>query len=188
VRLHDLDRFLALAKLGDGRFDRAYADLWPAYRRQAEHASRLLCGAVYEQHARLASARGEICHHDLAHHNVLLAQGLASFVDLDYAVADTALHDLANLCGHVMRLHNWSWEPVRLALASYWEEIPPAADDRTVLGMMLLWPQDYWQIGRQFYDERQPWPTERFMDLLERKCGKGGERRRLLWRYTVEPW
>ncbi|MGE5598235.1 MAG: CotS family spore coat protein [Bacteroidota bacterium] len=183
-RLRDLQRFRVLGRWRDGAFDRAYQVLMPRYLTQARNAAAWLNASDYSVLSSRAAAAREICHHDLAHHNALLDGPVVRFVDLDYALADLALHDLANLLGHLLRLHAWDLEPVRRALGSYWPR-PPAKETLAVLGALLLWPQDFWQIGRQFYDERQPWTEDHFLALLERKCGRPAARERFLadfWR------
>lgn len=171
LRLRDLDRYRTRAENGRGRFDRSYLALWPDLHRQAVEARSLLEGPAYERLSLRAAVVREICHHDLAHRNVLLDGKTVRFLDLDYAVGDTILHDLVNLAGHLNRLHNWAPEWFLAALGAYWRRGYPGAEACEVMAAMLLWPQDYWQIGRQYYDERQPWPEEEFLALLARKCG-----------------
>lgn len=183
-RLRDLRRYRHLGHWRNGAFDRAYQALLPRYLIQAQNALAWLNASAYSMLCRDAAAAGQICHHDLAHHNALVDGDTVRFVDLDYALADLALHDVANLFGHLIRLFAWELEPVRRALGGYWPR-PPGADDLLVLGAFILWPQDFWQIGRQFYDERQPWTEEHFLALLQRKCGRTAERERFLagfWR------
>lgn len=186
VRLRDLERYQAAAGSGKGRFDRTYLALGTDYQRQAERARACLGTAEYRLVSARAATAGEVCHHDLAHHNMLLDSGWVRFVDLDYAVADTILHDLANLAGHLLRLSGWDIAPVQAVLERYWQGRTPSLPALKVLGAMLIWPQDYWQIGRQYYDERQPWTEEEFLDLLERKCGQPQARALFLRRFWRE--
>ncbi|MGE5528256.1 MAG: hypothetical protein ACM3X6_03835 [Patescibacteria group bacterium] len=182
-RLADLDRFVDLAKARGGPFDLAYRRLWHDYRPQAAAALAKIGGGDYRRQAAAALAEREICHHDLSHRNVLIFRGRAGFLDLDYAVADSVLHDLANLAGHLLRLRTYAFHPVDAALASYYGGARPEREAMEILGAMLLWPQDYWQIGRQRYDERQPWSEERFLALLARKCGQPRSRLRFFRRF-----
>ncbi|MGE5550673.1 MAG: CotS family spore coat protein [Bacteroidota bacterium] len=185
ARLADLDRFWRLAKTRGGCFDRAYLALRAAFLPEAAAARDYLLASAYPRLAADAALSREICHHDLAHHNALIEGDTVRFLDLDYAVGDTVLHDLANLCGHLLRLFGWELDPVRAVLARYWAGPPPPAA-LAVLGGMLLWPQDCWQIGRQFYDEHQPWTEDEFLALLRRKCGKTRARRGFLRRFWRE--
>jgi CotS family spore coat protein len=189
-RMRDLDRHRSMAMEAKDRFGPAYLALWPAHRRQAESAPALLPRTEYQAVSKRAAEAREICHHDLAHHNILLEDGRIHFVDLDYALADSCLHDLVNMMGHAVRLHFWDLEPVRAITRSYWPDRRPPSSTVAILGVMMLWPQDFWQIGRQRYDERQPWSEDHFLDLLARKCGHVGERLKFLrnfWReYGLE--
>ena len=174
-RLDDLNRFKRLSLGENSPFARFYAALWELYHQQAYRALALLKRTDYARFAREAERRREICHHDLAHHNILLDDGSAHFLDLDYAIADNVLHDLVNLIHHVIRLYNWDAKPGREVIANYWLKAP-LEGCLAILTFMLLWPEDFWRIGRQRYDERQVWPETRFVDLLRRKCGSPGLR------------
>ena len=172
VRLRGLDRFRAMAEAAGGAFDLCYLALWPDYRRQGEMALACLANSGYGPLSARAAAAREICHHDLAHHNVLLHGERVRFLDLDYAVGDSVLHDLVNLANHLLRLYEWDVRPARAALLRYWGGSWPLPPILEAFRAMLIWPQDFWQIGRQYYDEKQPWSTEDFLALLARKCGQ----------------
>ncbi len=170
--LSDLERYRMLA-LHDGRaFARAYLSFWANFFPQAGQVEACLGRTDYPVLAARAGSAAEICHHDLAHHNVLIDGGAVRFLDLDYALADTHLHDLANLLNHLLRLFGWDPDPARACLENYYRPGSIPAAEAAVLGVLLLCPLDYWQIGRQYFDERQRWTEDHFLSLLERKCGR----------------
>lgn len=175
----DLASFAAQAGAG-GRptaFDREYRRLAPVWLAAASEALQELESSPYRQLAAAAARRGSICHHDLAHHNVLLTEGGAVLVDFDYALADLGVHDLANLLRRVIRLHRWDPSAALSVLEAYAEVAGLSREDVQVLLPILRFPEEGWQIGRQHYVERLPWPEERFLEQLARKADTSPARR-----------
>lgn len=108
------------------------------------------------------------CHHDLAHHNILIdRRDDVNIIDFDYCILDSHLHDLASLCMRAMRNGKWSIEMFDEITKAYSDDGNGLTkeEEEIVLGF-LEFPQDYWQVGLQYYWEEQPWTDERFMTRL----------------------
>ena len=108
------------------------------------------------------------CHHDLAHHNILIdRRGEINIIDFDYCILDSHLHDVASLCMRSMRNGKWSIEKFDEITKAYSDDGQGLSteEEQIVLGF-LEFPQDYWQVGLQYYWEEQDWPNERFMTRL----------------------
>ncbi len=43
------------------------------------------------------------CHHDLAHHNILINKEEVYFLDFDYAVIDLKVHDICNFINKAIK-------------------------------------------------------------------------------------
>lgn len=109
------------------------------------------------------------CHHDLAHHNILIDRNNeVNIIDFDYCILDSHLHDLASLCMRAMRNGKWSIEKFDEITKAYSDDGNGVTkeEEMIILGF-LEFPQDYWQVGLQYYWEEQPWSNERFMMRLE---------------------
>ncbi len=150
-------------------FDREYARLAPRWLAAADLALAELAASPYPALSAAAARRGCLCHHDLAHHNVLLTESGPALVDFDYALADLGLHDLANLLRRVLRLSGWEAEPALSALAAYRDVAGFGPPEAAVLLPLLRFPEEAWQIGHGYYVENLPWPEERFLEQLARK-------------------
>jgi Ser/Thr protein kinase RdoA (MazF antagonist) len=124
--------------------------------------------------------RGGLCHHDLAHHNVLLTAAGPALVDFDCVLADLGLHDLANLLRRLLRLAEWDPAPGRAVLAAYRELRPFGEGEAAALLPLLRFPEEAWQTGHQYYAENLPWPEERYLELLARKGDTAPARDRCL--------
>lgn len=150
-------------------FEREYARLAAAWLAAADEALAELAASPYPRLSAAARRRGCICHHDLAHHNVLLTEQGPALVDFDYALADLGLHDLANLLRRLLRLVEWDPAPGLACLAAYREIAGARPGEMAVLLPLLRFPAEAWLTGRQYYVERLPWPEERFLEQLARK-------------------
>lgn len=168
-RLADLSNFAAQAEANPARFARHYARLAPAWQRAAARALLELAASSYPALAAAAARRGGLCHHDPAHHNVLLTEGGPVLVDFDYAVADLGLHDLANLLRRVLRLTGWNADRGVAVVEAYREFAPFGQAEAAVLLPLLRFPEDAWMLGRQYFTEQRAWPAERYLDALARK-------------------
>ena len=60
------------------------------------------------------------CHHDFAHHNILVDEnGEFNVIDFDYCILDTHLHDVSSLLIRAMKDGKWSKEKANLILNNY---------------------------------------------------------------------
>ncbi|MGL4656177.1 MAG: CotS family spore coat protein [Sarcina sp.] len=121
----------------------------------------------YEYMAREVMELG-FCHHDLAHHNILFnKRDEVNIIDFDYCILDSHLHDLASLCMRAMRNGKWSVEKFDEITKAYSDDGKGLTkDEEQIVLSFLEFPQDYWQVGLQYYFEEQPWSDERFMTRL----------------------
>lgn len=109
------------------------------------------------------------CHHDFAHHNVLIgANNNVSIIDFDYTILDTHLHDLSSLLIRRMKNGKWDIENTRLILDSYDSVYMIEPNDIPIMAAFMEFPQDFWQVGIQYYWEKQPWGEEFFLKKIER--------------------
>lgn len=185
ARLDQLSVFRRLAHESDAKtaFDRRYVGLLGYHWDQGATAVAMLVRTPYRRLMELERLGSTLCHHDLAHHNVLFGPGGGvHLIDLDYCIADTRLHDIGSLIIRQCKRFGWELAWAQLVLDQYNRSAPRPleAGELGVLAAFLHWPQDFWQVGLQYYLERQPWPLRRFLDSLERKTAEGRERERFL--------
>ncbi|WP_139905725.1 CotS family spore coat protein [Clostridium thermarum] len=109
------------------------------------------------------------CHHDFAHHNVLIGiDERVNIIDFDYVILDTHLHDLSSLLIRRMKNGKWDIENARSILEAYDSLYPVEEDDIPIMAAFMEFPQDYWQVGIQYYWEEQPWGEDFFLKKLGR--------------------
>lgn len=109
------------------------------------------------------------CHHDLAHHNILVDENEdLNIIDFDYCILDTHLHDLSSLLIRVMKDGKWSSEKADLILNSYCITNNVLDEELNLIKEFIRFPQSFWQIGLQYYWEMQPWEEATFINRINK--------------------
>lgn len=109
------------------------------------------------------------CHHDYAHHNVLISKdGEINIIDFDYCILDTHLHDLASLLIRSMKDGNWSIDKAYFILDSYSNTHSLFEEEVRLMKGFIRFPQGFWQIGLQYYWEQQPWGEDFLVSKLNK--------------------
>ncbi|WP_027623633.1 CotS family spore coat protein [Clostridium lundense] len=109
------------------------------------------------------------CHHDYANHNVLIEEnGNVDIIDFDYCILDTHLHDLCSLIIRVMKNGKWDVNN-SIKIIDYYSSIYPIERfDIPIMASFIEFPQAFWQLGIQYYMEKQPWGEEFFINKLNK--------------------
>ncbi|WP_123052689.1 CotS family spore coat protein [Clostridium sp. JN-1] len=109
------------------------------------------------------------CHHDFANHNILISSnGQINIIDFDYCILDSYLHDVGSLLIRKMKGGNWSINNALFVLDAYNVSNRIKQKHIPILAAFIEFPQDYWQIGIQYYWEKQPWSEETFIKKLKK--------------------
>lgn len=109
------------------------------------------------------------CHHDYAHHNVLIGENdNVNIIDFDFCILDSHLHDLSSLIIRVMKNGKWDIRNVLHILNVYNSTNHVDRLDIPIMAAFMDYPQEYWQIGIQYYWEKQLWGEEFFLKKLEK--------------------
>ena len=128
-----------------------------------------LCKSEYVSKMKEEIKHRGFCHHDYAHHNVLMEKdGGMSIIDFDYCILDTHLHDLSSLLIRRMKNGKWNLKNTLFIMDEYDETFPIYKSDIEVMSAFMEFPQEYWQIGIQYYWEKKNWGEEFFLKKLEK--------------------
>jgi len=171
-RLCDLADFrrLALAEKDSSAFSRLYLRHFEPFYRQANLSRQRLLDSFYQTVACEAFRQKQLCHHDYSARNIIRADDRRLIlVDFDYCLRDIRIHDLLNLILRNLKHHHWQSEICRFILTEYHQAVSLTPEEIEVMYVLLSWPNDFWQIGLQYYYEKLPWPESRFLNNLEHK-------------------
>ncbi|WP_354087049.1 CotS family spore coat protein [Clostridium algidicarnis] len=109
------------------------------------------------------------CHHDIANHNIIInSKDELSIIDFDYCILDTHLHDLSSILIRTMKNGRWDLSKALFILDKYNEVYTLEQTDLPIMAAFIEFPQDYWQLGIQYYLEKQPWKEEIFLRKLNK--------------------
>lgn len=122
-----------------------------------------------------------ICHHDLANHNILLdSSGKIYFIDFDYVILDTHLHDLGSFIMRCLKFGRWNHEKFKIIINSYKDVKHVSKQELSLAMSFILFPNDFWQIGVQYYNEKINWDEEKFLRRLTRFENDKDDRRNFI--------
>jgi CotS family spore coat protein len=169
----ELEQCRRAALRAQDAWSREYLKLWHYFSRQGWEAIQGLP-------ARAEDGEAVICYHDWAFHNLIIANERGYLIDFDAMVVDHPVHDRANLISRYLRLHHWSVEAIMKTLWNFDRIYPWKKNELQRLRSYLMFPYDYWMLGRQFFLEKQHWSSRYFDEQWQRKIIPYREREKVL--------
>lgn len=156
-------------KLYKSEFDEQFEKDLLFYWEQGNKSIDALNNSDYDVISKQSEANAEFCHHDMANHNFIITPDKSMYlIDFDYCIMDTRLHDVCSLIIRNMRYGVWDIEKAYFILNEYSRWFPISNSELKVMKAFMLFPQDYWQVGLQYYIEKQPWTPDYFLTRLNR--------------------
>jgi len=150
-------------------FDNNYLNIMEGEFARSNKSIDNLCKSEYVSKMKEEIKHRGVCHHDYAHHNVLLEKnGGVSIIDFDYCILDTHLHDLSSLLLRRMKNGKWNLENALFIMDEYDATNLIYKSDIEVMAAFMEFPQEYWQIGIQYYWEKKDWGEEFFLKKLQK--------------------
>jgi len=150
-------------------FDKNYLIIMEEELDRCSRSINNLCKSEYINKMKEEIKHRGLCHHDYAHHNVLIEKsGGLNIIDFDYCILDTHLHDLSSLLIRRMKNGKWNSENAIFILDEYDATNPIYKSDINVMSAFMEFPQEYWQTGIQYYWEKKDWGEEFFLKKLEK--------------------
>lgn len=183
-RLEEMDLFISISKITEEKneFDTIFLENVSYYKSQMEESIRFLEKSSFYK---LCSQEDKIvlCHNDLAHHNILIKEDEAYFVDFDYSVIDLRVHDLCNFINKVGKGSAYDIEKAKLIIQDYCVENELSDKELQVLYGLLMFPQDFYIICKDYYTRKKDWNYEMFLDRLIKKNDFKDDRREFLEKF-----
>lgn len=149
-------------------FDNTYYNAIESEINAANMSIQRINESKYMELSKTSEEIGEFCHHDYAHHNLLIDKDGIKVIDFDYCILDTHLHDLASLIIRKMKNSGFNENDCNLILNTYGSINEVTSEDVKVIASLLTFPQEFWQIGIQYYWENQPWKEDYFNKKLKK--------------------
>lgn len=169
---------IATMHVNKSDFDRLYLKYVDYYTDCIKRAYSHIESSRYKE---LCSEKHTLCHHDLAHHNILMGKDdNVYFIDFDYSVIDLPYHDLSNIITKAIKHNGWEIDFADIVLEGYMENRKLTMEEIEVLYGYLLFPQDFFDISANYYMRNRGWDEEDFRDKLKRKAEYREDREKFL--------
>lgn len=166
--IYDFKRRI-LMKDKKSQFDLLYIKEMDQQISLAEESIVDLCSSSYFEDMKKEILKRGFCHHDYAHHNILLDEkGTTNIIDFDYCILDSHLHDLCSLIIRRQKNSRWDINCANFIIDAYSKNIEIRKEDIPIMAGFMGFPQDYWQLGIQYYWERKDWEEEVFVNKLNK--------------------
>jgi CotS family spore coat protein len=150
-------------------FDGMYLKHFDTHYRQALKAVKHLEESKYFEIMDRTIKTSCICHHDTANHNFLITPELDMYmIDFDYCIIDSYLHDLSSIIIRCLKYGHWSFDTFNFIIDIYSQNTKINEEDLYMIFCFMEFPQDFWQVGLQYYVEKQSWSEEFFVKKLHR--------------------
>jgi CotS family spore coat protein len=169
-KLEEMELFKNIAILGENKteFDNIFLENSNYYKKQIEESIKILEKSNFYK---LCSEEDKVvlCHHDLAHHNILIKNEEAYFVDFDYSIIDLKVHDLCNFINKVEKCSAYGMENTNRIIENYCANNDIDKKELEVLYGMLVFPQDFYNISKAYYTRTKDWNYDMFLEKLIKK-------------------
>lgn len=169
-KLEELMFFKSIAMLNEDKneFDYIFLKHVQYYEENIIQSIKIIKGSQYYK---LCNEKEKFvfCHHDLAHHNILINKEEVYFLDFDYAVVDLRVHDICNFINKAIKNFCYDIEKCNSIISEY--SLVNPLDDRElkVLYGMLSFPEDFYSISKDYYTRKKQWSEEIFLSRLKKK-------------------
>lgn len=179
-RICDMEKYreIALMHINKSDFDKLYLEYVDYYIKCIYSSREHLKKSAYID---LSEKLHTLCHHDLAHHNILLGEdGNVYFIDFDYAVIDLPCHDVSNIITKAVKHNGWDPDISDTIMEAYLGERDASEEELSILYGYLMFPQDFYNISTSYYMRTRDWDEDEFVDKLKRKAEYKDEREKFL--------
>lgn len=106
-------------------------------------------------------------HGSFTHHSVLLLpEGEMAVTGFDKAVTGIQIQDFYLLFRKMMEKWEWDISFGDSMLEAYHRIRPVPQEEQTLLKLMLSYPEKFWKVANQYYNNRKSWIPEKNMQKL----------------------
>jgi len=183
-KLLELELFRSIAQMHEYKtdFDNIFLENFCYYTEQIKESIEFLEHSPYRE---LCEEEKNIafCHHDLAYHNIIINEEEAYFIDFDFAVVDLKIHDICNLMNKAIKNFAFDMERAESIIENYNCTNSLEEKELKVLYGMLLFPEDFYSISKDYYTRRKDWEEDVFLYRLIKKVSYKEERSEFLEDY-----
>lgn len=116
------------------------------------------------------------CHNDPAPRNMIIRKDHWFLVDLELSGYNLFIREFAALTTRVLRANQWNYQTAQLLVKSYSGERPLTDRELSVLPYLLCFPQRFWRLCSQRFQEKVDWSEKHFQSRLWQLIAEEKER------------
>lgn len=112
-----------------------------------------------------------ICHNDYVNKNIIFSEdGNIHVIDFDKTKMDMPVLDLCSFLRRILKRKNTSWdfEIFKTSLESYERARPLSYEEYLIIYAILMFPQKYWKISRDYYRNIKKCNKESFVTIIKK--------------------
>lgn len=172
-------------KKNKSRFDHLFLRYWDSFYEEALAALEVLRLSPYPELVRLDEKSQVLCHHDIAHHNVVIRNGEGYLIDFDYCMCDLRIHDIASLVIRVLKKNSWDIRKGEKTLRYYHRYSGIWQNELKVMLPFMMFPQDFWQVAWTYYREDIGRTEKESISRMEKVLKMNNQRREFLREFAA---
>lgn len=125
------------------------------------------------------------CHNDPAPRNIIIENDAFFLIDFELSAWGLLITEAAKLAGRILQSNNWRHEVFGLVIKGYSQTRTLADWELNVLFYLLCFPNHFWRICSQRWEEKLKWSERRFAARLWKITNE--ERERLVFLKSILP-
>ena len=148
-------------------FEQSFLSRFDALFVHAEAATQGLDGTEYDSYYRKQLEEGRMLHGNYTHHSVLFLTGeRVAVTGFDKTSAGIQIQDFYLLFRKAMEKWEWDISIGEDLLNAYQSVRPIPKGEEKILKLMLAYPEKFWKVANQYYNNRKSWIPEKNMQKL----------------------
>lgn len=148
-------------------FEQKFLSRFEEQYEQAQKAKNILSKEMYEMYYKKAVEDGCFLHGNYTHHSVLvLSEEEMAVHGFDKVTKGVQIHDFYLLFRKMME--KWDWDVIfgNSLLEEYNKVKPISKEEYHMLQVLVSYPEKFWKVANQYYNNRKSWIPEKNMQKL----------------------
>ena len=167
-------------------FDYTYRSSMDYFRKEAEHAIKILDHSRYNELCEYYLNEGYVCHDSYYYQNILIDKEDRLFIiDLESCQYDIPMSDLGKLIRRILskKKFRWDFDFCRRIIESYCKVRPMVKEEYEILLAMLIFPHKFWKLGKKRYVKDKKWNENKYRKKLRRLLREKEFKREFIYCY-----
>jgi CotS family spore coat protein len=169
--------FLQLLELSNNafiikdKFSKIYLEHFDYNTERARESTYLLSRIDFSKPLGDSVSSQAICHLDYVNKNLIFTPDEKLYlIDFDKTSIDMPVHDVYGFLRRILKRENTSWDfdIFKTAIGSYENIRPLSYNEHIMIYSLLMFPQKFWKVSRDYYKNRHQCNKEAFISILKK--------------------